>query len=79
MDPFVDTLLKALVSQGLPVVMLVIAVRWLNTQNQKERSARFGELNQRIAALEKAVEICDKDRRELRDRIIEIAAGHGHS
>jgi hypothetical protein len=57
---------------GLPMAMLIVAVYWLNRNNNAayarldaERTQRLDEHSTRIEQLRKDVEECNADRRDL--------------
>ena len=47
--------------------------RKIETAREKERLDRWGEMKERIGALENAVKVCDGDRRQMRAEIVSLA------
>lgn len=86
MDP-TTILFEKLAGQGLVVLLLVVAVTWMNKSNQRlierleaanaatggEKEKRIGDLQSRIEHLERASEECQKDRVLLWQKIVELA------
>jgi hypothetical protein len=72
MDDLWTKLLSGVVASGLPGVLLLFAIKWLQGNNRE----LIGELNkertERISLLENHIEECDKDRKELRERVLAL-------
>lgn len=68
-------------SQGIGVVALLIAVWWLNKQNQaafdtahKEREARYELMTETMKNLTARVTACEADRGNLWAKVVDLAA-----
>ena len=80
MDEAFKLVLSQAAGGSFSIILLVAAIAWLNAQNrksetarEKERVERWGELKERIGALESAMKICDEDRRQMRAEIVSLA------
>lgn len=59
---------------GLPALLMGVAVWWLQKGNNQLVSELNRERSERLDKMEKHVDDCDKDRRELRDMLIKHLA-----
>lgn len=67
---FPPELLNQLASAGLPAVLMACAVWWLQKGNTQLVQELNRERSERLDRMEKHVEDCDRDRKELRDMLI---------
>lgn len=61
-------------SAGLPALLMAAAVWWLQKSNNQLVNELNRERSERLDKMEKHVDDCDKDRRELRDMLIKHLA-----
>jgi hypothetical protein len=67
-------LLNALSSNGLPALLMGVAVWWLTRSNTDLITELNKERSERLDAMESQIAECDRDRREIRDMLIKHLA-----
>jgi len=70
MNPPTPDIWSAIASAGLPALLMGVAVWWLTRSNSQLITELNKERSERLDTLEKHVEDCDKDRKDLRDMLI---------
>lgn len=65
---------NALSSNGLPALLMGVAVWWLTRSNTELITELNKERSERLDAMEKHIGDCDSDRKELRDMLIKHLA-----
>lgn len=63
-------------SAGLPALLMGVAVWWLIKGNNQLVHELNRERSERLDKMEKHVEDCDRDRKELRDMLIKHLASN---
>lgn len=61
-------------SAGLPAILMSVAVWWLQKGNTQLVNQLNQERSERLDKMEKHVDECDRDRKELRDMLIKHLA-----
>jgi hypothetical protein len=65
---------NALSSNGLPALLMGVAVWWLTRSNTDLITELNKERSERLDAMESQIAECDRDRREIRDMLIKHLA-----
>lgn len=72
-DPFWQSIFQSIASAGLPAVLMAIAVWYLQKSNAELITQLNKEREERLCTLEAHIETCDKERSQLREKVIEMA------
>jgi hypothetical protein len=71
-DDLTAKLLSAAVSSGLPGLLMIFAIRWLQASNKELLTELNKERDERMSLLESHITECDTDRKDLRNKLLEI-------
>lgn len=74
MNPPSPDIWNAIASAGLPALLMGVAVWWLTRSNSQLITELNKERSERLDTLEKHIEDCEKDRKDLRDILIKHLA-----
>ena len=72
MDELFQIIWKGAAASGLPLLMLIYAIRWLQGNNRELITELNNERKERLNLLEEHVSECDRDRTDLRQQIINL-------
>lgn len=74
----VNSLVQGIGTAGLPALMMAMAVWYLQKSNRELITQLNTERDERLTTMEKHMDVCDKERGELRSQLIEFAKRLGH-
>lgn len=73
----VASIWEAIATAGFPAMLMALAVWWLQKSNRELVDALNTERSERLDAMEKHIDECDLDRRELRNMLLRhLGASH---
>ena len=65
-----DVILKLAEGQGFPVLLLLVAIYWMNRNNSDLFGRLHAERAERLDKLEAMAASCEKDRRQLWEKLL---------
>lgn len=72
MDDLLGKIIAGVASSGVPGLMMLFAIKWLQSSNKELLTELNKERDERITLLEAHITECDLDRKDLRNRLIDV-------
>lgn len=77
MDDIYTKIITLAAGSGLPALLMIVAIRWLQSSNKELLQELNKERDERMTLMESHITECDADRKDLRNRLIDLLTHPG--